>query len=178
MLYKVYNKQGIAKHKLGQYREAIADYNKAIKINPKYAEAYNNRGLTYRQIGNEVKALKDFKKASELDPTIIVKESPEVTEIDKKTKETQNFQGILEEQKKDLEKDKKISYQTLWWCISTTLAIIITSIVSIYFVENFKFPYPLSVFSVSVTVFFANRYARSRQAYFESKQSFSCSKNV
>jgi len=30
---------------LGDYRGEIEDYNKAMEINPKYADAYNNRGF-------------------------------------------------------------------------------------------------------------------------------------
>ena len=35
---------GNAKSELGDYRGAIQDYNKAIELNPKYANAYYNRG--------------------------------------------------------------------------------------------------------------------------------------
>ena len=31
----------------GQYDKAIADYNKAIELNPKFTGAYINRGLAY-----------------------------------------------------------------------------------------------------------------------------------
>lgn len=50
------------------YEEAIADYNKAIRLNPDYALAYNNRGLVYRKLGKYKKALKDYTKAIEIDP--------------------------------------------------------------------------------------------------------------
>jgi tetratricopeptide (TPR) repeat protein len=42
---------------------AIADYNEALKINPKYAKAYYNRGLAYKS-----QAEADYKKAVELNP--------------------------------------------------------------------------------------------------------------
>jgi len=35
----------------GQNDKAIADYNKAIELNPRDAEAYNNRGLAYSKSG-------------------------------------------------------------------------------------------------------------------------------
>ena len=45
---------------------AIADYNQAIKLNPKYANAYYNRGLTYKAKRNIEKAISDFEKAADL----------------------------------------------------------------------------------------------------------------
>ena len=43
---KAYYKRGLAKMNLKDYSGAIADYNKAIEINPRNANAYNNRGNT------------------------------------------------------------------------------------------------------------------------------------
>ena len=40
-----YNKMGVSKAKLEDYRGAIADYTKAIEIDPNYADAYLNIGL-------------------------------------------------------------------------------------------------------------------------------------
>ena len=39
-----YYEQGVEKSKSGNYREAIADFSKAIEINPKFFKAYTNRG--------------------------------------------------------------------------------------------------------------------------------------
>ncbi|MCZ7380031.1 MAG: tetratricopeptide repeat protein [Candidatus Methanoperedens sp.] len=46
----------------------MEDYNKAIELNPKYAEAYNNRGAVYIYSNEFDKAIKDYNKAIELDP--------------------------------------------------------------------------------------------------------------
>ena len=35
-----YNNRGVAKSELKQYKEAIADYDKAIELNPENAAAY------------------------------------------------------------------------------------------------------------------------------------------
>ena len=40
-----YNERGITYGKIGQYDQTISDFNKAIEINPRFAEAYNNRGF-------------------------------------------------------------------------------------------------------------------------------------
>ena len=44
-LYWAYYNRGNAKTSLGQIEEAIADYDKAIRLNPSFGDAYNNRGL-------------------------------------------------------------------------------------------------------------------------------------
>ena len=49
-----------------EFEQAIADYNQAIQLNPKYAAAYNNRGLTYKAKRNIEKAISDFEKAADL----------------------------------------------------------------------------------------------------------------
>ena len=49
-----------------KYDLAMADYNKAIELNPNYALAYNNRGVLYYQLKQTEKAIIDFKKAAEL----------------------------------------------------------------------------------------------------------------
>jgi len=48
--------------------KAIADYTKAIELNPKLAGAYLNRGLTWAQKGELDKAIADYTKAIELNP--------------------------------------------------------------------------------------------------------------
>ncbi len=48
----------------------MADYNKAIEINPQYAYAYNNRGWVYYNLKEYDKAIKDYNKALEIDPKV------------------------------------------------------------------------------------------------------------
>lgn len=49
---------------------AFADFEQAIKYNPKNAEAYNGRASVYDDLGKKELALADYSKAIELDPTI------------------------------------------------------------------------------------------------------------
>ncbi|NDP20364.1 MAG: tetratricopeptide repeat protein [Paludibacter sp.] len=48
------------------FRTAIANYSKAIEIDPDFAEAFFNRGLTYLFIGEDAKGLADLSKSGEL----------------------------------------------------------------------------------------------------------------
>jgi len=53
---------------LGKSEMAIADYSRAIAINPKYTEAYINRGIIYGNMGKWNEAISDYSKAVEIDP--------------------------------------------------------------------------------------------------------------
>jgi len=46
--------------------QAISDFNKAIEINPRLAEAYGVRGIAYKEIGQLDKACSDWKSMCEL----------------------------------------------------------------------------------------------------------------
>jgi len=52
----------------GEYDRAIANYTKAIALDPNDAYAYNNRGLAYRKKGEHGRAIADHSKAIALDP--------------------------------------------------------------------------------------------------------------
>ena len=54
-----------------QYDEAIADYNKAIKMKPDFAEAYNNLGYVYFTQTEYKLAIKEFEKAVKLKPNYV-----------------------------------------------------------------------------------------------------------
>ena len=46
----------------------MADFNRAIKLNPNSARAYHLRGLTFEKRGEIAKAYQDFDRALEIDP--------------------------------------------------------------------------------------------------------------
>lgn len=52
----------------GQIDQAIADYGKAIELNPWYDSAYSNRGNAYFAKGEFDNAMADYTKAIELNP--------------------------------------------------------------------------------------------------------------
>jgi len=60
--------RGQADGRAGQYEEAIAGYNEAIRIDPKYARAYVGRGVAYHRLGKYERAIHDHDQAIQLDP--------------------------------------------------------------------------------------------------------------
>ena len=52
----------------GKYDDAIADYDKAIALNPNHAYAYNNRAVAYGIKGDLDRAIADLDKAIALNP--------------------------------------------------------------------------------------------------------------
>ena len=58
------------KVKLGDYRGAITDSNKAIELDPNRANAFDSRGEVKSKLGDYKGAISDFNKAVELDPNL------------------------------------------------------------------------------------------------------------
>ena len=65
----VYYKRGDAYNEMREYGKAIAEYNKAIQLDPNHALAYYNRAYAYGEIGEYDKAIVDYSKAIELNPS-------------------------------------------------------------------------------------------------------------
>ncbi len=68
MLWACVHKETVTAYKKGNFDPALADFNKAIELDPKYALAYNGRGNVYDEKGNRDQAIADFTKAIELNP--------------------------------------------------------------------------------------------------------------
>jgi tetratricopeptide (TPR) repeat protein len=63
-----YYSQGLARSNQEDVKGAIADFSKAISLNPQYAYAYLNRGVEYYYLGDKKKAFADFDEAIKIDP--------------------------------------------------------------------------------------------------------------
>ena len=61
-----YHLRGDALARNGDLGQAIADYTRAIQLNPKYAAAYDSRALVYTTQGDFTRAVADATKATEL----------------------------------------------------------------------------------------------------------------
>ena len=63
-----HNNRGTFYRENNQPQKALADYNKAIEILPRYHLAYNNRGNVYFREKDNERAMKDYAKAIEILP--------------------------------------------------------------------------------------------------------------
>ena len=61
-----YFERGNSKYGLEDYKGAVADYSKAIELNPNLSEAYNNRGISKYMLNQKKSACLDWIKAREL----------------------------------------------------------------------------------------------------------------
>ena len=65
-----YTNRGSAHYEKAEFDRAIADFTKAIELNPKLALAYSNLGWTYEAIGDEREAIAHYRKALEFEPSL------------------------------------------------------------------------------------------------------------
>jgi tetratricopeptide (TPR) repeat protein len=65
---RAYNNRGVARQNLGNDINAFSDFERAISINPKYADPFYSRGVIFEKRGKPDIALKDFDRAILLDP--------------------------------------------------------------------------------------------------------------
>jgi tetratricopeptide (TPR) repeat protein len=64
-----FNRRGHAYFALGDPTRAIADFDRAITLDPKSIQAYYNRGIAYFSIRQPDRAIADLDQAIKLDPT-------------------------------------------------------------------------------------------------------------
>ena len=64
---KTYRKEGFKAQSLGDLKSALIWYQKALILDPHYAQAYNDIGVVYEAQGDDYRALEMYKKALEID---------------------------------------------------------------------------------------------------------------
>ena len=67
-LVEAYDLRGSVKTFLNRYWESIADYSKAIELDPKNSYLYFGRGMSYEYLNQNEEALKNLKMSLKLDP--------------------------------------------------------------------------------------------------------------
>ena len=65
-----HHKRGLALWQRGELDRAIAEFDKAIELNPRLADTYGNRGLAWLMLGNLAKAQADFARCRALGGTL------------------------------------------------------------------------------------------------------------
>src|SRR5438132_10941500 len=60
--------EGLKLHEAAKPKEAIREYDRAIKANPKLSEAYFNRGNAYYDLGENQQAVRDYNQVIRLNP--------------------------------------------------------------------------------------------------------------
>ena len=65
---RAYNGRGMAYGSMDEDDKAIADFGRAIAIDPNNADVYHNRGFTYSVLGEYAKAIADYDRAIAIDP--------------------------------------------------------------------------------------------------------------
>jgi protein O-mannosyl-transferase len=64
----IYINRGVAYGELGQYKQAIDDFDHAIRLNPGYQIPYYNKGVVYGKLGRYKQAIEEFNKAISRNP--------------------------------------------------------------------------------------------------------------
>ncbi|UZQ55134.1 tetratricopeptide repeat protein [Trichothermofontia sichuanensis B231] len=67
-----YNNHGLVRYDQGDKQGAIADFSKAVELNPRNATAYCNRGIAHADLGDKRSALSDFDTALTIDPNLAI----------------------------------------------------------------------------------------------------------
>ena len=68
--YREFYARGNSYREKGNIDRAIADYNEAIRLDPRFSFVYHDRGIAYRMKGDRDHAISDFREAVRLNPDI------------------------------------------------------------------------------------------------------------
>lgn len=64
-------RRGLGYSDLGEYRAAIADYDRIVRLQPENAQAHYLRGNAKYRLGNQREAIADYDRALQLDPGLL-----------------------------------------------------------------------------------------------------------
>lgn len=65
-----WNNEGVTLERAGNYEEALEAFNKAIQLDPQFANAWYRKGLVLNNLGRKEEGKEALNKAYELDPTL------------------------------------------------------------------------------------------------------------
>ena len=68
---EIYINRGVTRARIGEYEEAFADFNEALRLKPDYAEAHNNCGQINTLLGKHGDSLTDYNEAIRLKPDYV-----------------------------------------------------------------------------------------------------------
>jgi len=68
LIHIIHNNLGIAYDTAGMYREALKEFEKALKLDPDYIEAHNNLAVIYDRMGRNEKAIGELREVLRLNP--------------------------------------------------------------------------------------------------------------
>jgi DnaJ homolog subfamily C member 7 len=109
----LYANRALAEMKLSKHNEALADLDKSIALNEKYAKAYLRRGDCKMELGDPQGATIDYQQANSLDPSLGVHKKINDANKEAKKAAKKDYYKILDIQKTATEDEIKKAYRKL-----------------------------------------------------------------
>ncbi|KAH8153246.1 uncharacterized protein LAJ45_02833 [Morchella importuna] len=111
---KLYGNRALTHSKLGMWKEAIADCDDALKLDPTYHKARRTRAKAFGQLGNWEEAVRELKNFAEANPTDNnIKREIREAELELKKSKRKDYYKILGVDKDANEADIKKAYRKM-----------------------------------------------------------------